>query len=218
MFLKPPWLTAVEWAAKSKPYTAAVCRTAIPLRARAGSPSHSRGGTRLFHWPHQTPSSHAVRRAHRVLQVFFFGISHQSALMSSPHICSLSVAFSTSELPFKMFSIITPCVLTCHTGQSLGDLSCEAFPSCHRDDGGAKSGQPGVCVRITAIPHCNKAESSSALQQSWEKVAHDKTLLLAFGHSYWCAAVGKGERWGVGVLAFARLIREGPSHTLNHAN
>lgn len=114
-------LSAVEGAHESKPFCAAVCCAAIPLKTWAGTRCtttslsrthtnrHAQWETRLFHWPHQTPSATLPTRHIEFHWVLAFPIRAAFMTLHSHSLCCIK----TFELLLKCSrSSTTPSVPT----------------------------------------------------------------------------------------------------------
>lgn len=106
-------LPAEEGATKSKPYCAAVCRTAIPLKTWAGTLSHTHSGRRGFSiGPSRHPSA-ALPTRHtefcRVLAVPIRAVFMTLHLLL-PLACTNTFIFYFYF--FQMFPVITPFSMT----------------------------------------------------------------------------------------------------------
>lgn len=149
-------LAAVEWATKSKPFCAAVCYAAIPLKTWAGTHSttatHTRWETRLFHWPQQTPSATLPTRHTEFYQVLAFPI--RAAFMTL-HLYCLSLA---SKPVLKCSRAINKASwIHCEMSQNWTRAPEVESSGWYR----AVTGHPGVSAHIAVIPCCSTAEITS---------------------------------------------------------
>ncbi len=93
-------LAAVEWETKSKPYCAAVCRTAIRLKTWAGTHTHTHTHTVGDKSFPLAPPNNLSHTPHTVLRVLpSSGISHQSSFYDPSLV--LPVCIKTFKLVLK---------------------------------------------------------------------------------------------------------------------